>query len=93
VIGGEKRPWPPAERKAVWFDVFDPLGKRLGMFLGMDQVDEWVSRRPGVWWRVLHWYDGRIDARYDVRARVRRKRGQPRRITWRKAATRKGGST
>ena len=88
---GRDRPWPPEERKAVWFDVFDPDGRRLGMLLGIDQVEAWVGRRPGVWWRVVHWYDGRIDNRWLVRAKVRRKRGKPRRTIWRRIEATKGG--
>lgn len=89
-------PWEPAEgRKAVWYEVFDPAGRRLGMFFGLDDVDLWVVGKPGVRWRVLHWRGGVIEGRYDVEARAKRvgwRRRKRWRVRWTKVAARKGGA-
>lgn len=63
------RPWG-RERVAAWWTVAPPGGVPLpGIFLRLDDVDAWVDRRPGVWWRVQFWFGETVSRRFMVRSR------------------------
>ena len=90
------RPWSRGrERVAAWWALMAPDGRTLGIFLRMTDVDAWVDRHPGEWWRVSFWFRGTLRNRCEVRSKPGWARAPNEPATWRrvdgKARRRKGG--
>mgnify|MGYP001024571869 CR=1 FL=1 len=89
------RPWRgPGERVAAWWTVSGPDGPLPGLFLSLPDVDAWVDRHPGVFWRVAFWLSGRLRGVWLVWSRPVDSRGPGETPLWlrdSKAACGRGG--